>query len=262
MSQTCVESSSTSCQGQSVAEFVAQQAFKALIFFGICSLGASLSSTQRKKKRAFAYYILFGMVVVQYYHIFRAQNVTYPIDGSAEVVRKSCLESSKGGKRAVGDERPNTLNPCWCHSGAVCVGAQGDECPADGDTSCYEPDVPGISPRRRIAARMSVKRDCARGQRATCSASQPCTPCETSKAASFGLVGIGNGTWERCISCSPENRWINVNYCNIVSVMISSFISGGTAALWRAWAPIASKHQEAAELFRANCAARNPTQFL
>lgn len=162
---------------------------------------------------SFLMMLLTLQVLLQYYHLYLAQNVSYPVDGAADsMLRHSCLDSDKGGKRAVGDISDNTYNPCWCHAGAVCGDKvnggtySGSTCPTDGTTSCYELTPGEVPSSRHITVRVSTKRDCRGGRRGECTREEPCTPCETSKAALFGLRGIGEGSWERCSTCSPENR--------------------------------------------------------
>ena len=47
---------------RSLAEYVSEQAFKAVLFLFVCATAASLSRSRRKKRTAFASYVLFGMV--------------------------------------------------------------------------------------------------------------------------------------------------------------------------------------------------------
>jgi hypothetical protein len=147
------------------------------------------------------------------------------------ILRKDCVLSNKGGKRAEMDKRELTLHPCWCDgerfhcrdkkSGQVIA----DSCPTDGNAECI-----ANSPYREVhlPLRVDATRDCDYAQRAACTINNPCTPCEVTRALEFGLAPIGpfavgsstnretglmeqpglnrTGTWKRCVTCSPQAR--------------------------------------------------------
>merc|ERR1711879_1080708 len=107
-----------------------------------------------------------------------------------------CMKSSKGGKRGRHDTRPNAINPCFCHPQAKCiingvVQNSSADCPVDGSASCIEDR---LNLRSEVPIFLEHRRDCSSGQRAACTYSEPCTPCELDRLAEFDAP--------RCLTCS------------------------------------------------------------
>lgn len=189
---------------------VARPLFLFGVFLVMCMIAANTCHAKQSARNTFTLFALLGLVVILYYNIWIASLRSFPFQ-NADIIRHDCKQSNKGGKRANGDTRSHTINPCWCHSGATCqvryepeepwVEYDGTSCPVDKydetaprmkHTRCRE-DVDG----KKVYFYVPTDRDCTKGQGPVCTKEDPCTPCELDRLEEFGA--------DRCTTCSPEN---------------------------------------------------------
>ena len=204
--------------------------FQAITYLFVCALGATVLS--RRPAAFFLSSTMIGAVVVLYYNVMRANFAAFPMavqygqqgeQSIIPVLRKDCLLSAKGGKRAHNDRREHTIHPCWCSGD--CFDSQTNarlpsgDCPTDGSAECRVTSPYTIY----LPLRVDAQRDCEVAQPPACTIQNPCTPCEVESALTFGLAPIGRepssggmgrmeapilnrtGIWKRCVTCSPQN---------------------------------------------------------
>lgn len=152
--------------------------------------------------------VLFEMCFIQIYFLAFAAMSAYPYASmTRSVYRFDCMRSIKGGKRAMNDKRPHTLNPCFCHANATCT-LKGENttvgstsCPTNGKATCFEKSLSGK--KIEIPIYVDEDRDCHRGQRAACTKTEPCMPCELEELWRF--LPEQKASSKRCTTCSVYN---------------------------------------------------------
>ncbi len=178
-----------------------------VVFTTSISLKYALGEGTSKYSRAFQTLLILMLVVVQYYHLWFAL-LTVPVDfddnRSKPAHRFDCLNSEKGGKRARGDESTKAKNPCFAHMNSTCKLAD-DTIILINSTNATVQCIADESAENKfngevIERYLSDSRDCGSARGDECSMSQPCTPCELSRAEEFG------DRWTRCTTCSSRNR--------------------------------------------------------
>lgn len=105
-----------------------------------------------------------------------------------------CLYSQKGGKVRYDSSHPN---PCYCEYDDKTVGR------LSGTFAIQNKANPNLACNNDINAFQFLDgtRDCSHSRGPVCSQSDPCMPCELSKALDFG------DKWSRCRSClHPDEK--------------------------------------------------------
>lgn len=177
-----------------------------VILFGIILL---LSFTQRgaaksAKRRAF---IRAGIAALAIYllHLLSRESInSFASSSSKTLLRWDCLRSDKGGKRPVGIESEEYKHPCYNEIEATAIEIEVDDqtpSPSSPMSLCSF-----TATNTKYEQFISATRDCSNAKRATCSLSEPCTPCDISRRDEF------LSTWSRCQSCSIQNNFGDCNF--------------------------------------------------
>jgi hypothetical protein len=157
----------------------------ALVLAAAAGLSAHLFSGfgSRRWRSSFLGLLLLLLCATQLVYLLQAalHVPTYPYRYDSSLLRRDCLSSGKGGKRARSSEQAFDRNPCFNYSYSDAVS----------NTTDSEQYVP-------------YTRDCHGGFSGTCSLREPCTPCDRD---SLHLWGAG-----RCRTCTAQFR----GDCNFV----------------------------------------------
>ena len=147
----------------------------------------------KKAKESFVGGFLLLMVCTQcYYLILSSTYIPYfPYTYNGDLRRYDCVDSGKGGKRPGNARETYDINPCYCHTSAVCTLSNGTvltdptECPTSGAT-CIEGTGIGNFTKKAIDPYINNDRNCLGGAGIQCSREQPCDPCDRNSLNLFG----------------------------------------------------------------------------
>ena len=181
----------------------ASETFAAIIL--TVSLAVSVhichGSGTKKARESFIGGLLLLMSCYQLYNLILASThiPQFPYMYDSSLRRYDCIASGKGGKRPGFSLEQYDLNPCYCHSEAVCTLTNGtvltnnENCPEDESlATCVQKG------NLTISLYISNERNCQGGAGIQCTKEQPCEPCDRN---SLSLWGSG-----RCRSCYSDFR--------------------------------------------------------